>query len=227
MPDPYTTLPYTDATDAGVVRPIRQLRLCDCAHGPPTSAGACTAPGSEIASGTALNGQLTFTLDDTTLAELTGKAHVRVERLGVTVACGDIVIGAPTKFEDGSGSEFRFRLLLRVDEDGLQGTAAAHAFTETIDGPLFPRGSGSPALSIGCAATGSTSFAAGNEIKFSIDIAAQDPLNPFKHKYHPDHDNLDAKFEPFETDLSPYLWESFTVKRTIALDSRMSRRLGR
>ena len=56
-------------------------------------------------------------------------------------------------------------------------------------------------------------------MKFSIDIPAQDPLNPFKHKYHPDHDNLDAKFEPFDpTQLSPYLWESFAVKRTIALE---------
>ena len=56
-------------------------------------------------------------------------------------------------------------------------------------------------------------------MQFLIDIPAQDPLNPFKHKYHPDHDNLDAKFEPFDpTQLSPYLWESFAVKRTLTLE---------
>ena len=55
-------------------------------------------------------------------------------------------------------------------------------------------------------------------MKFLIDIAPNDPLNPFKHKYSPDHDNLDAKFNPFDpTQLSPYYWESFDVKRTIVL----------
>ena len=218
LPDPYTALPYTDATGA-VVQPAVNFGYAVAHTVTPQRAGTCAAPGSDISggTGTALNGQLTFTLDDTTLAELTGKAHVRVERLGVTVACGNLAIGAPTQFDNGSGSEFRFRLLLRVDEDGVAELLPHYALTETVDGPAFPRLS-SPALSIGCAATGSTPFAAGNEMKFSIDIPAQDPLNPFKHKYHPDHDNLDAKFEPFETDLSPYLWESFTVKRTIALE---------
>ena len=40
-----------------------------------------------------------------------------------------------------------------------------------------------------------------------------DPLNPFKHTWHPDHDNLDARFEQ---KLAEGI-ESFTVTRSIAL----------
>ena len=36
---------------------------------------------------------------------------------GVGVACGEIVVGAPTKFADGRGSDFTFRLILRVNEE--------------------------------------------------------------------------------------------------------------
>ena len=64
------------------------------------------------------------------------------------MACGDLVVGAPTKFADGRGSEFRFRLLLRVDESGVAELLPHYAFTETVDGAAFPRLS-SPALSIG------------------------------------------------------------------------------
>ena len=40
------------------------------------------------------------------------------------------------------------------------------------------------------------------------------PLNPFKHKYHPDHDNLDAYFEQTLCEGS----ESFSITRTIELE---------
>jgi hypothetical protein len=39
------------------------------------------------------------------------------------------------------------------------------------------------------------------------------PLNPFKHVYHPDHDNLDERFEQ----TLPAGKESFSVARTLAL----------
>ena len=216
LPDPYTTLPYTDATGA-VVQPMVNFGYA-VAHTVRLRAGTCTAPGSEIASGTAINGHLAFTRANTTLAQLTGKAHITVERLGQEVACGDLEVGAPTKFADGRGSEFRYRLLLRVDNSGVAQLLPHYVFTDTTGGGAFPRLS-SPALSIGCPLNGSTTFEAGHAMQFLIDIPAQDPLNPFKHKYHPDHDNLDAKFEPFDpTQLSPYLWESFAVKRTLTLE---------
>ena len=37
-------------------------------------------------------------------------------------------------------------------------------------------------------------FAPGNSLTGAIQIASDYPLNPFLHKYHPDHDNLDASF---------------------------------
>lgn len=214
LPEPYNTLPFIDSTGTRV-QPAVNFGYA-VAHTVRLAAGTCTSPGSEVASGTAINGQLQLNAE-TTLADLTGEQHhIAVERLGVPVACGDTVVGSPTKFADGGGSEFRFRLLLRVDAAGLVELLPHYAFSETVDAQDFPRLS-SPALSIGDAVSGGT-FAGGNAMRFSIDITGQDPLNPFKHKYHPDHDNLNTKFEPFDpTQLSPYLWEAFPIKRSIAL----------
>ena len=44
-------------------------------------------------------------------------------------------------------------------------------------------------------------------------LGYDDPLNPFKHRYHPDHDNLDARFE---TVLANRV-ESYDITRTIRL----------
>jgi hypothetical protein len=46
-----------------------------------------------------------------------------------------------------------------------------------------------------------------------IAIAHDDPLNPFQHRYHPDHDNLDERFEQ----PVPEGRESFTVTRQLTL----------
>lgn len=48
-----------------------------------------------------------------------------------------------------------------------------------------------------------------------IEQAADAPTNPFKHRYHPDHDNLDADFEPI-TD--PAQFESFAVVREVEFE---------
>jgi hypothetical protein len=47
-----------------------------------------------------------------------------------------------------------------------------------------------------------------------VNLDYDDRLNPFKHLYHPDHDNLDARFE----NKLPEGAESFTVLRQIELD---------
>ena len=47
-----------------------------------------------------------------------------------------------------------------------------------------------------------------------LTLGYDDPLNPFKHVYHPDHDNLDARFEQ----ALPEGRESFTVIRQLAMD---------
>ena len=51
----------------------------------------------------------------------------------------------------------------------------------------------------------------GGNLAGTLLLPADHPTNPFKHKYHPDHDNLNERFDgPAE--------ESFDVTRQIALD---------
>jgi SdrD B-like domain len=221
LPTGYS-LPYYDVTGEQVEPQINFGYAI--AHTVELRPGTCGSPGTGADLVTsdpavfdgAVNGVMQATIADTLTNLLSTKYNIAVKRLGIVVACGDIVKSAPTKFANGEGSEFRFRLLLRVTK-GVAELLPHYAFTNTVGGPAFPRLS-SPALSIGDSVNASLPFAAGNEMKFLIDIAPNDPLNPFKHKYNPDHDNLDAKFQPFDpSQLSSYLWESFDVKRTIAL----------
>ena len=54
----------------------------------------------------------------------------------------------------------------------------------------------------------------GGQVTWGLVHAYNDPANPFVHTYHPDHDNLDAKFA------TPLLngGESYTVTRTCSLN---------
>jgi hypothetical protein len=60
---------------------------------------------------------------------------------------------------------------------------------------------------------GSGAFGAGN-FSCQVNLDYDDPVNPFKHRYHPDHDNLDNQL--FQNKL-PEGVESFTVNRQINL----------
>ena len=53
-------------------------------------------------------------------------------------------------------------------------------------------------------------LALGRTISASWALPASAPLNPFYHKYHPDHDNLDASFKEYKE-------EAFAVRRTVSL----------
>ena len=55
--------------------------------------------------------------------------------------------------------------------------------------------------------------AEGSEFLCSVVLDYDDALNPFKHRYHPDHDNLDARF----TEKEPEGRESFTVTRQVKI----------
>ncbi len=57
--------------------------------------------------------------------------------------------------------------------------------------------------------TGSFDF--GGRLEGVIDLAPGAPTNPFRHKYHPDHDNLDPTFRVFTA-------EAYRVLREIALE---------
>jgi hypothetical protein len=53
-------------------------------------------------------------------------------------------------------------------------------------------------------------FAIGSTLSATLSLPFDHPRNPFKHRYHPDHDNLDARFA------APKV-ESYTVSRQIRL----------
>ncbi len=54
-------------------------------------------------------------------------------------------------------------------------------------------------------------FAIGQSVTGTLTLTNDHPTNPFKHKFHPDHDNLNARFD------GPAV-ESFTTTRQINLD---------
>ncbi len=130
------------------------------------------------------------------------------------VACGEIAVGAPTRSADGRGSEFTFRLILRVGEDRRAAILPYYALAsgQRVSSANF-------SLSGPVTATNAFFGDTAALLDYLITIAPADPLNPFKHKYHPDHDNLDAKFNAIDLDtVDPWLWESYEVKRRIKLE---------
>ncbi|NOZ72072.1 MAG: hypothetical protein GXP38_09185 [Chloroflexi bacterium] len=133
---------------------------------------------------------------------------------GQGIACGELVVGAPTRFANGNGSEFRFRVLLRVDENGVVELLPDYLTAENkrISAVNF-------SITAPVVATGANFGDTSGLIDFSILIGPDDPLNPFKHKYHPDHDNLDVKFNRIDFNtVAPYLWESYEVRRRLQLE---------
>jgi hypothetical protein len=77
------------------------------------------------------------------------------------------------------------------------GTAVGRRFSTTAFGFLAPK----------------SMTESGDTLSSTITLGYDDPLNPFKHSYHPDHDNLDERFE----DKLPEGAESHTVTRQIQL----------
>jgi hypothetical protein len=65
------------------------------------------------------------------------------------------------------------------------------------------------------AMTGAGAFGSGGSARAClIPLDYDDPVNPFKHRYHPDHDNLDARFEQKLVEGR----EGFTVTREVRLE---------
>ncbi|HVV74113.1 MAG TPA: hypothetical protein VHI52_21850, partial [Verrucomicrobiae bacterium] len=59
------------------------------------------------------------------------------------------------------------------------------------------------------------SFGVGNSVTTTIRLTPQTPTNPFLHRYHPDHDNLDSFFNPISG--SNAVQEVYTISRQIEL----------
>jgi len=58
-------------------------------------------------------------------------------------------------------------------------------------------------------------FAPGQALTGTIQYGSDYPLNPFRHRYHPDHDNLDAHFTPIS---DPAQKEVYAVTRQVQFD---------
>lgn len=139
---------------------------------------------------------------------LAGSAAIRIRAENEDVACGEIQEAAPTR------DPFRFRILLRVKDEAAK--------PELL--PYYELSAGSRRLSsVAFSLPAPKTTTAGNfntgglQTFEMIDVGENDPLNPFKHKYHPDHDNLDALFRPLPGNLQPYQYESVNFKRRIQL----------
>jgi hypothetical protein len=50
-------------------------------------------------------------------------------------------------------------------------------------------------------------FAPGGTVTVTFGLSADNPVNPFKHKYHPDHDNLSASFKTYDEEASGVIRE--------------------
>ena len=153
------------------------------------------------------------------------------------------VVGAGTVVNGGKASEpMEIRLILHVDGDGrcrlLQRVLAAG--TEDAEGnwspSLYVDEKDVPAegksVRISSVAFGTkndiawdeTAGGFGNRLRFTYAIEADDPVNPFRHPYHPDHDGLAWDFTtklPAGDDPDLYVGETkpelFAISNAISL----------
>ncbi len=126
------------------------------------------------------------------------------------VACGEIRVGMPV-----AGS-FQYRVIMRVEEE----TAGATTFKTAELLPYYITAQDNRVSAINTSIvkpvkrTGTSNFAQGETVEFNVTVDPRDPRNPFKHKYHPDLDNLDVKFNPIDLgQVPPYLWEVPEIRR--------------
>lgn len=153
------------------------------------------------------------------------------------------VVGAATVVNGGQASEpMEIRLILHVDETGncrlLQRVLAAG--TEDAEGNWLPSlyvdekdvPAAGQSVRISSVAFGTKNDIAwdetyggfGNRLRFTYAIEADDPVNPFRHPYHPDHDGLAWDFTtelPAGDDPDLYIGETkpelFAISNTIRL----------
>lgn len=149
---------------------------------------------------------------------------------------GDIeVTGVESKVEGSPGSTtpraFPLRYLLHVDDAGTArllsqvfiGTLAAAPNPTGLcvqEAALKPDAKGSAMRLVAAhmpldrvLATGNGTVALGATLTRTINLPFDDPVNPFVHQYHPDHDNRNPRLDPVGNKV-----ESHTVSRTVSFE---------
>jgi len=123
-------------------------------------------------------------------ATLMWEEGVRDEKTGETLQAGEYVIvtcRSPSFLSGFSGASIR-----NGQQVGRRISSAAFPFVDPIE-------------------MSGTGF--GGNLACTLTIGYDHPLNPFKHKYHPNHDNLDHGFQP----LGQAGMESYEIARNITL----------
>ncbi|MCG8461956.1 MAG: hypothetical protein MI919_37205 [Holophagales bacterium] len=64
----------------------------------------------------------------------------------------------------------------------------------------------------------SGSWAPDQTLSGTFTLAPDFPTNPFRHQFHPDHDQLDAQYQPFVGESRSRLFEEFEIKRSLTLE---------
>jgi hypothetical protein len=144
---------------------------------------------------------------------------------GYTVTPEVTISAPPVQTDTATPGTFALRTLLHVADDGTanllskvylgQLAVAPHAYGIATQESLLQTSTRSSAhrlsaghLPNGRVITGSGSVALGSSLACTISLPYNDPTNPFVHPFHPDHDNLDAQYEPLAEGV-----ESYTVSR--------------
>ena len=135
--------------------------------------------------------------------------------------------GPPVTNAAGTAQPFRLRLILHVDANGtarLLSNVYAGKVSTLPPGPGFTARQSALVptevakatritathLPLDVVQTCSGNFGAGATLAATVNCGANDPVNPFLHTYHPDHDNLDPRFA------GPAA-ETFAVSRAVSL----------
>src|SRR5262245_7320525 len=63
----------------------------------------------------------------------------------------------------------------------------------------------------------SGTFGPGQQASCTLVLGPNFPTNPFRHKYHPDHDNNNASFQPLPAGLPPEQQEVYEITRALTL----------
>jgi hypothetical protein len=168
-----------------------------------------------------------------------GKASLN--QVSQVLADGTIVAGAK------AGGALEFRLILHVDAEKrcrllqrvivagaeeTNGTWNASLYVDEAKVPIGVRSARISSVAFGLKNNEITWDEAyygaqsgfGKNLRFTYAIAADDPVNPFRHPNHPDHDGLDARFEtklPTGDNPQNYIGaikpELFSVSNTVTL----------
>jgi hypothetical protein len=137
----------------------------------------------------------------------------------------DVVVGV-TKTHEAAPSTFPLRLILHSDADGqvrllqeaytgmVGSQIAVGAREESFVAPNKPLARvASSQFPIGTRVNGSGALGLTTSVSFNFTLGYNDPSNPFVHTYHPDHDNMDERFQT----VLPAGRESSNITRSITL----------